>query len=537
MTLTYDDLPRLLNLADFFLDRNLAEGRGDRAALYCGDDVCTFAELAERTNRIGHVLQELGVEPEDRVLLALSDSPAFVAAWFAVVKIGAVVAEVYTFLQPKDYAYYLNYSRAKVVVADEITLPRLRQARTECPALRCILVAGMAGALQPGEASLDELMRNAPTQLNPADTTKDDIALWKFTTGSTGDPKAAVHCQHDPVIAFDGYARQVLGLQLDDIVLPVPKLFFGYARDLTALFNFGVGAAGVIFPERSTPEMLFELIARRRPTILVQVPTMINEMASHPGAGGADLSSVRLATSAGEALPLEIHQKWMRAFGVEVVDGIGSSELYHIYISNRPRHTRSGSLGRLVPGYSAAIVDGDGQPLPAGEVGELWVRGESAALMYWNDHAKSKRTFSGDLVRTGDLFRQDGDGFFWYHGRADDLLKAGGMWVAPVEVENCLMEHAAVLECAVVGHAQAGLVLPWAYVVLAPDIEPRPALADELKDFVKANLSPHKAPRQVRFVQALPKTASGKLDRKALRDQLPAVEARQGELDDNTLLG
>lgn len=519
MTLTYDDLPQRFNLSDYFLDRNVAEGRGGRVALYCGDVACTFAELAQLTNRAGHVLRELGVKAEDRVLLALSDSVEFVANWFAVLKIGAVVAEVYTFLQPKDYAYYLNYSRAKVVVADAMTLPKLREVRAECPALNHILAVGPAGALQVGEASFDAMVAQASADLDPADTTKDDIALWKFTTGSTGDPKAAVHCHHDPVFCYDAYARQVLNLQADDIVLPVPKLFFGYARDLTALFNFGVGAAGVVFPERSTPEKLFELIARHRPTILVQVPTMINEMANHPATAGYDLSSVRLATSAGEALPAEVHQKWMRTFGVEVVDGIGSSELYHIYISNRPGHARLGSLGQLVPGYTAEIVNGDGQPVPEGQPGELWVRGESAALMYWNDHAKSKRTFAGDLVRTGDLFRKDAEGFFWYHGRADDLIKAGGMWVAPFEVESCLVEHEAVRECAIVGYAQAGLVLPRAYVVLMETAEASEALAAELQAFVRARLSPHKTPRQVKFVAALPKTASGKLDRKALREQ------------------
>lgn len=522
MTLTYADLPRRLNLAEYFLDHSLAVGQGERVALYCGAEVYTFAALTALTNRAGHGLRELGVEPEDRVLLALSDSVAFVAAWFAVVKIGAVVAEVYTFLQPKEYAYYLNYSRAKVVVADAVTLPKLRQVRAQCPALRVILVAGPAGELQAGEVSFEALTAQASAHLDPADTTKDDIALWKFTTGSTGDPKAAVHCQHDPVMAYDAYARQVLDLQPDDVVLPGPKLFFGYARDLTALFNFRVGAAGVIFPERSTPDKLFELIARHRPTILVQVPTLINEMANHPAAAAADLSCVRLATSAGEALPAEIHQKWMRAFGVEVVDGIGSSELYHIYLSNRPGRTRLGSLGQLAPGYTAEIVDGDGQPVPAGQVGELWVRGESAALMYWNDHAKSKRTFAGDLVRTGDLFRQDAGGYFWYHGRADDLIKAGGIWVAPFEVESCLAEHPAVRECAVVAHEQAGLALPLVFVVLAEPAAASEALAADLTAFVRARLSPHKAPRQVRFVAALPKTASGKVDRKALRAAPPA---------------
>jgi benzoate-CoA ligase family protein len=518
--LAYADIPRRFNLTDYFLDRNLEEGRGERVALYCGDRRHTFADLARLTNRAGHVLRELGVEPEDRVLLALSDGAEFVALWFAVLKIGAVVAEVYTFLQAKEYEYYLNYSRAKVVIADAATLDKLRQVRPACPALRHILVVGPAGDLAPGEASFEALAAQAPDTLSPADTTKDDIALWKFTTGSTGAPKAAVHCHHNPLIAFDAYACRVLGLTADDRVLPVPKLFFGYARDLTALFNFGVGGAGIVFPERSTPEKLFELIEQFRPTIMVQVPTMINEMANHPQAARYDLSSLRLATSAGEALPAEVHQKWKRAFGVEVVDGIGSSELYHIFISIRPGEPRLGSLGRLAPGYSASILDGSGQPLLAGQVGELCVSGESAALMYWNDHERSKHTFAGDQVRTGDLFRQDDDGFFWYYGRADDLIKAGGIWVAPIEVENCLAQHPAVAECAVIGVSDDGLVLPQAFVVLVEGRAASSELSAELRGHVRSRLSPHKAPRSVTFLRELPKTASGKLDRKTLREQV-----------------
>jgi len=301
------------------------------------------------------------------------------------------------------------------------------------------------------------------------------------------------------------------------VVLPVPKLFFGYARDLTALYNLGVGGAGVVFPERSTPERLFELIARHRPTILVQVPTMLNAMADHPDADRYDLRCLRLCTSAGEALPAEIYHKWTRRFGGEVLDGIGSSEVYHIYISNRPGRVRPGSVGELVPGYQAKVCDPEGRTLPAGEVGELWAGGDSTALFYWDDHEKTKHTFHGDWVRTGDLFRQDADGFFWYQGRADDLLKVGGIWVAPLEIEGCLVEHEAVAECAVVGYEEAGLVLPRAYVVLRAGHAGSPALAKALQEFVRARLSPHKYPRDVRFIERLPRTPSGKVDRKALR--------------------
>ena len=460
------------------------------------------------------------------MLLALGDGIEFVAAWYAVIKIGGVSAEAYTFLQPKDYAYYINYTGARVVVTDAATLGGIRSASGDCPALRHIVIAGgsdappaqldaATGARVVQEHQLSSLMRGAPDDLDAADTSKDDVALWKFTTGSTGAPKAAVHAHYHPVINYHAYALGVLGLRDNDVVLPVPKLFFGYARDLTTLYPFGVGAAGIVFPDRSTPERIFALVARHRPTILVQVPTMLHAMAGHPGARSHDLSSVRVCTSAGEALPTEIYQQWKGAYGVEVLDGIGSSEMYHIYISNRPGQVRPGSVGTLVPGYEARVADPDGRTLEPGAVGELWVGGESAALMYWNEPEKSRETFHGRWVRTGDLFRQDAGGNFWYQGRADDLLKVGGIWVAPLEIENCLLEHDAVMECAVAGFEQNGLILPRAHVVVR-DGTGSPDLASELQAFVRARLSPHKYPRDVRFLDRLPRTPTGKIDRKAL---------------------
>ncbi len=515
----YERIPESFNITAHFLERNLDAGRAEQVALVCdnpGDeaDQITYLELVGQTNRTGHVLRQLGVRREERVLLALADGIDFVAAWFAVLKIGAVVAEVYTFLKPEDYAYYVNYTRAGIVVADVSTLPQLRTIRTRCPTLRTILVAGPATDLHPGEESLAELADSAPAELETASTGRDDIALWKFTTGSTGAPKAAVHCHHDPLVSYEAYALGVLGLNESDRVLPVPKLFFGYARDLTALFNLGAGGTGIVFPDRTTPERLFELIERHSPTVLVQVPTMMSAMVDHPDAHRHDLSSVRLAVSSGETLPDELHRRWLATFGVEVVEGVGSSELYHIYISNTPGKARPGSAGRLVPGYTARVLDADGVAVPEGEPGELWVSGESAALFYWNDHQKSKHTFAGDQVRTGDLFAQSADGYFYYRGRTDDLLKVGGIWVAPVEIEACLLQHAGVAECAVGPYTERGLVRPRAYVVRAEDDERLDAAA--VIAFARERLSPHKAPRDVVFTDELPKTASGKIDRRAL---------------------
>ena len=521
--LTYDDVPRELNLATYFVDRNVEEGRGERTALIGPDALTTYAELATLVNRGGHVLRELGVRAEERVLLVLADGVELVSLWYGAQKIGAVTAEAYTFLQAKDYAYYLDYTRAGVVVADFSTLERVREAAASSRWLRHLLVVGADEELRPGEAAFEALAAEAPGELEPAPTTRDDIALWKFTTGSTGLPKAAVHPQHSPLLSFDWYARGVLDLTEQDVVLPVPKLFFGYARDLTALFPFGVGGAGIVFPERTTPERIFELVARHRPSILVQVPTMMAAMIAHADAARQDLSCLRLCTSAGEALPRELYDRWQHTFGVEVLDGIGSSEAYHIYISNRPGRVRPGSVGEVVPGYRARVLDDDGREAPDGEVGTLWIEGDTAALCYWNEHEKSKRTFNGDLVNTGDLFARDRDGFFWYRGRSDELIKVGGIWIAPSEVEHCLLSHPDVVECAVVGFEEEGLTLTRAHVVLRVGSAASDELAAALQDHVRGRLSPHKYPRDVRFVAELPKTPSGKIDRKALRAGLEAV--------------
>ena len=515
MVLRDDDLPVELNLASWFVDRNVEESRGDRTALVTDERRTTYAELAALTNRVGNVLRELGVRPQQRLLLALSDGVEFVATWYGAQKIGAVTAEVYTYLRPKDYAYYLGYTEAEVVVADTTTFAGLREARAaEGRYLRQVLVVGVPeDELGPGELSFDALVDAASDDLDPAPTTRDDIAIWKFTTGSTGAPKACVHPTHSALLSFDWYARSVLDVRDDDLVLPVPKLFFGYARDLAALYPFGVGGAGILFPDRSTPERIFELIARHRPTILVNVPTMMSAMVTHPDAGEQDLGCLRLCTSAGEALPAELHRAWDRTFGVEVVDGIGSSEAYHIYISNRPGQGRVGTVGQVVPGYTARVVDEAGTTVPDGEVGILEVTGETVALEYWRAPEKSAATFRGDTVRTGDLFVRDADGYFAYRGRTDDLLKVGGVWVAPSEVEHCLVGHPDVVECAVVGHEHDALVRPRAYVVLRARAD---VSAESLIEYARSHLSPHKRPRDVVFVDELPRTANGKLDRKAL---------------------
>ncbi|MGH3516778.1 MAG: benzoate-CoA ligase family protein [Haloechinothrix sp.] len=509
------------NLAGYFVDRNVDAGRGERTALIHGAENTTYRELASLVNRVGNVLAGLGLGRGDRILLALRDGVEFVASWYAAQKLAAVTAEVYTFLPAKDYAYFLGYTAADVVVVDAVTLEVMREAAALGRAPAHVLVVGVdESELRDNERSFWSEVASASADLTAVPVTPDDIALWKFTTGSTGAPKACVHPARSSLASFQSYAEGVLDISGEDRVLAVPKLFFGYARDLVAMFPFGVGGTGIVFPERSTPELIFELIERHRPTILVNVPTMMSAMAAHPRASRADISSLRLCTSAGEALPAELHRKWDNAFGVDVVDGIGSSEAYHIYISNRPGRTHHGSVGSLVPGYRAAIVNDTGSPVAPGEVGVLEITGPTVAMEYFGDQDKTASTFrdtetAGErVVRTGDLFRRDAAGNFYHHGRTDDLLKVSGIWVAPAEIEHCLIGHPDILECGVIGYTEAGLVLPRAYVVLRADA---PVTPDEIVAYARERLSGHKCPRDVRIVAALPRTSNGKLDRRALR--------------------
>jgi benzoate-CoA ligase family protein len=503
------------NIASWFVDRNVEEGAGDRVALIHDEGQTTYAELARLTNRTGNALLGLGVTTGDRVLLALGDGLEFVAMWYGAQKVGAVTAEAYTFLTAKDYAYFLGYTGAAAVVVDAWTLGPMREAMAMADgmATRLLVVGLPESQLGDGEHSYGALIETSPDELEAAPVVEDDIAIWKFTTGSTGAPKACAHRASSPRASFEAYARGVLSFAADDVVLAVPKLFFGYARDLVALYPFGVGASGVAFTERTTPELLFDLIARHRPTILVNVPTMMSAMVAHPVAATADLSCLRLCTSAGEALPADLHARWDDTFGVEVIDGIGSSEAYHIYISNRPGATRRGSVGTPVPGYAARVVDEDRQDVADGDVGILEVTGPTIAREYVGDPERTARTFDGDTVRTGDLFSRDADGHFHHHGRADDLLKVGGIWVAPSEIEHCLAGHPEVLECGVVGHSEAGLVRPRAYVVLRPAATATP---QALTAYAGERLAGHKRPRQVVVVEQLPRTPNGKLDRRAL---------------------
>ena len=522
------EFPERFNMSDYFLYHNLEEGRENKVCLYYQDLSFTYGEAARMSNRAGNALREAGVEVEDRVLIVLPDCPEFAWAWFGAARIGAVITMVNPLLPADDYRYYLEYTRARAAVVHESFLEPFAEAAQNAEYLRSVLVVSNAvdeEVFNPRESSVkflsfSEIVSSQPSICRAADTHCDDIAIWLFTSGSTGHPKGAVHLQHDLPYNTEVFAKRTMGVNEDDLTVSVPKLFFGYATGTNLLFPFAVGGATALFAERSTPEKLFEVIDRYRPTILTTVPTMINAMLNAEDAGTHDLSSIRFCYSAGEALPVELYHRWKEKFGVEICDGIGSAEMFHIYITNRPGDVKPASLGRIVAGYDAKIVDGEGNEAANGEMGTLRIKGDSAALCYWNAHEKSKETFAGDWCTTGDQFHVDADGYYWYHGRTDDMLKVGGVFVAPSEIENCLLQHPAVMECAVVGHeAGDGLVKPKAFVVVRDGNEPGEALADEIKQFVKSRIALYKYPRWIEFVSSLPKNDRGKVDRKLLKHQ------------------
>ncbi|MEA2204658.1 MAG: hypothetical protein QOE77_1434 [Blastocatellia bacterium] len=530
--------PERFNMADYFLYHNLEEGRGDKVCLYYEDQTYTYGDAARMSNRTGNALRELGVEVEDRVLLVMPDCPEFVWTWFGAARIGAVITMVNPLLPVDDYKYYLDYTRARVAVIHRSLIKTFTEAARDTTFLRAVVVVGDDEAATDrspfpgGEKSavtgkarwvaFNEIVSAQPPICRAADTHRDDIAIWLFTSGSTGHPKGAVHLQHDLPYNTEVFAKATMGVNENDLTVSVPKLFFGYATGTNLLFPFAVGGATALFSERSTPEKLFEVIHRYRPTILTTVPTMINSMLNADNARQHDLSCLRFCYSAGEALPVELYHRWKEVFGVEICDGIGSAEMFHIYITNRPGDVRPGSLGRTVNGYEARIVDAAGKEVAVNEMGTLKIKGDSAALCYWNAHEKSKEVFAGDWCTTGDQFHADSEGYYWYHGRTDDMLKVSGVFVAPAEIENCLLQHPAVLECAIIGAADGdGLIKPKAFVVLRQraEVSTNDQLAQDLKDFVKSRLAPYKYPRSIDFVSSLPKNDRGKIDRKQLKSE------------------
>jgi benzoate-CoA ligase len=514
-------VPEAFNAAEYFIDRHVAESNGERIAIECGDERITYADLHDRVSRFGSALSAaLAVRPEERIVLLLLDGPAFFVSFFGAIRAGAVPVPTNTLWKAADVAYVLNDSAARVLVISRELLPEFeRIAPGDLRFLRHVVVAGgPPAASRPDVHDFDDLVaRHGPAA--PWTVSRDAPAFWLYSSGSTGRPKACVHLQHDMFVCAELFGKGVLGITAHDRCFSVAKLFFAYGLGNGGYFPLAVGATSILWPGPPQPAHVYATIERHRPTLFFSVPTGYAMLLAHDGA--FDLSSIRLAVSAGEALPPAIYQRFKERFGIEVIDGIGSTEALHMFISNYPGRSRLGTSGVVVRGYEARILDDRGVPVASGEIGNLWIRGDSTCACYWNQHEKSKSTFAGEWLRTGDKYSQDADGYYSYAGRSDDMLKVGGQWVSPVEVENAVIEHAAVQECAVVGRDdQDGLTKPAAYVVLKSGLAGNAELAQELQQFVRTRLAEYKRPRWVEFLPELPKTATGKIQRFKLREGL-----------------
>ena len=493
-----------LNLAAYLLDARLLEGHASRVAIRTDERSYTYDEIVRLSCRYANLLAADDIRPEERVIVALPDGPPFVAALFGIIRRGAVLVMVNPEAPLDLLQFFFEYTRATaafVPAANFTTFEHAAQPRD----VRLYAV---------GSSDFDSWLASLPAEYAPFDSHRDDAAIWLFSGGTTGRPKGVVQTHRSFANTTEHYGKGILQLRPDDITISVPKLFFGYATGSNVFFPFSVGASCVLFPERCTPDVLRDRIKRHHPTVLINVPTMIQQMLAHEDTQRDDLASVRLTTSAGEALPADLHDRWMHAFGVELLDGLGTAEMWHIFLSNRPGQVVPGTLGHAVPGFEIKLCDDEGREVADGEVGALWVKGESRAIGYWQQMDDTMRAFRGEWYASSDMLRKNPDGTFSYCGRADDMLKVGGKWLAPGELENCLLSHGAVREVAVVGVRNAdGLVKPCAFVV--SDVA-SPELAAELQAYAKSRLEPYKYPREVVFLPQLPRTHLGKVDRGAL---------------------
>ncbi len=496
------------------LFHNLEAGRGEKTAVYWQDQQVSYTQLADMASRLGNALRDLGLEPGSRVMMLLMDTPHFPATFFGVMRAGFVPIPTNTVLPSDNYEYFLNDSGAAVAVVSGALYPKIAEIRANCPGLEHVIVVDGDGA--EGVLDFDIVCAAASAELLPAATTPNDQAFWLYSSGSTGFPKGVVHLHKNIRYTTETYGKQVLGITENDICFSASKAFHAYGLGNNVSFPYSVGASTVMLSGRPTPDRVYATIEQFKPTLFFTAPTLYTMMLAQYE--GADMSSIRLCVSAAEALQPEVYRQWKERFGVDILDGIGSTEMLHIFISNREGNVVPGSSGTAVPGYDLKIEDFDGSPVAQGEAGNLLVRGGSAASFYWNKPEKTKYTMRGEWMFTGDRYYQDENGYYFYEGRSDDMFKVSGQWVSPIEVENTLMEHPAVLECAVVfTKDDTGLQRTKACIIPAGGYTPDEALTTELQGYVKSRLAPYKYPRIVEYFEDLPKTATGKIQRFKLR--------------------
>jgi len=499
------DLPDRYNVGADLLDRNLP-ARSSKIAIHSSSADLTYLDLSHLAHGAARQLLDLGVRREERVILAGYDSPGWVATFLGAIRIGAVPVPVNPLLQrSQDYDHYLDDSLARVVAVDASTEEKLT-------------AAAHRAANPPIVLRFDQVKPD--TEIQAAATRKDDMAFWLYSSGSTGKPKAVVHLHHDIPYTCVTYAEQVLGIRESDTTFSTTGLFHAYGFGNNLTFPYWVGASTVLHAGRHTPATVLDTIEKRRPTLFFSAPTLYNAILNFEGAKSRNLSSIRHCVAAAEALPAEVWRRWKDAFGLTILDGVGSTEMLHIYCSNRLDDLRPGSSGKPVPGYELKILDEEGKAVKNGEAGDLYVKGDSALALYWAQHERSKRSVLGEWFLTGDRYRVDADGFYWYEGRSDDMIKVSGLWVSPIEIESALLEHPAVAESAVVGITVDGFTRIKAFVIAKPAaISQDDALVQQLQDHCKSRLQRFQYPHVIEFVNDLPKTVTGKIQRYKLREK------------------
>ncbi|UIF87329.1 benzoate-CoA ligase family protein [Cupriavidus sp. UYPR2.512] len=516
-------LPTRYNAAEDLLSRNLEAGRGAKAAYIDDTTSLTYAELDARARRFAGALRDAGLRQEERLLLCALDTVDFPTVFLGCLLVGVVPVAVNTLLTADDYAYMLGHSGARAVVVSEPLLPVMKAA-IEKSALAPMVIQAAPHADGAPACSVGAMLARTRSPAQTVCSGPDDMAFWLYSSGSTGRPKGTVHTHGNLFHTADLYARQVLGIREDDVVFSAAKLFFAYGLGNALTFPMSVGATAVLMAERPTPAAVFRRLREQRPTVFCGVPTLFAGMLAAPELPPRAEVALRVCTSAGEALPRDIGERFLAHFGCDILDGIGSTEMLHIFLSNRPGEVRYGTTGKPVPGYALKLLDERGEPCAPGEIGDLYIKGPSAALMYWCNRDKSRDTFVGEWTRSGDKYLCDADGYYTYAGRSDDMLKVGGIYVSPFEVEAALAQHPAVLEAAVIGVTDADeLVKPKAFVVLRPGQQWHDGMAAELQAFIKSRLAPYKYPRQIECVPELPKTATGKIQRFRLRQREQAA--------------